>query len=167
MAMVDRTGRLVRFTLHPGNAAESPLLPDLLGGVETDELIADKAYDTNPIRELLASHGIVATIPPKSNRVVQYEYDKASYRTRHLVENLFVDLKQFRSIATRYCKLGINFSAFISLARWVIDTRPTSRSAKIRHNEAEQEPVVYWRQAMMDFIFDDIHREGPLIMAPR
>ena len=166
MALVDRTGRMVRFTINPGNAAESPLLPALLDGLETDELIADKAYDTDPIRTILASQGIVATIPLKSNRVVQYEYDKASYRTRHLVENLFVDLKQFRSIATRHCKLADSFSAFISLARWVIDTRPTSRSAKIRDNEAEQRPVVYWRQAIMDFTFDHIHREGPLVMAP-
>ena len=165
MALVDRTGRLVRFTLHPGNAAESPLLPVLLDGVETDELIADKAYDTDPIRTMLASQGIVATIPPKSNRVVQYEYDKASYRTRHLVENLFVDLKQFRSIATRYCKLADSFRAFISLARWVIDTRPTSRSAKIRYNEECQGVVCYWRQTIIDFGFDDI-QQGPLVMAP-
>ena len=166
MALVDRTGKLVKFTLHPGNAAENLELPTLLGGVQTDELIADRAYDSNAIRELLTSQGIVATIPPRSNRVVQYEYDKASYRTRHLVENLFVDLKHFRSIATRYCKLGVCYSSFISLARWVIDTRPTSRSARIRHNEAQQVPVVCWRQGTMDFALDDIHREGPLVMAP-
>ena len=97
---------------------------------------------------------------------MQYEYDKVSYCTRHLVENLFVDLKQFRSIATRYCKLGVCFSSFISLARWVIDTRPTSRSAKIRDNEANQEPATYWRQGVLDLCLDEIKQQGPLVTAP-
>ena len=65
MAMVDKTGRLVRFTLRPGNAAEAPELPTPLDGVLTNELIADKAYDSDPIRISLAAQGIVATIPPR------------------------------------------------------------------------------------------------------
>ena len=166
MALVDRAGRLVRFTIRPGNAAENLELPSILDGIETGEILGDKAYDTNPIRELLESKGIVATIPPKSNRREQFEYDKASYRTRHLVENLFVDLKQFRSIATRYCKLADSFRAFISLARWVIDTRPTTRSAKIRYSDGDTRAVVYWRQGTMDFGFDEMQPKGPLVAAP-
>ena len=64
MAVVDKAGRLVRFTIRPGNAAEAPELTTLLDGVLTGELIADKAYDSDPIRLALASKGIVATIPP-------------------------------------------------------------------------------------------------------
>ena len=164
MALVDRSGRLVRFSLHPGQRGEAPLLPDLLYGIDTGELIADKAYDTNDIRKLLASQGIVATIPSTSQRKNPPWYDEDSYKTRHRVENLFVDLKQFRSIATRYCKLADSFRAFISLARWVIETRPTTRSAKIRHEDG-QGPVVYWRQGTMDLGFDEI-QQGPLVMAP-
>lgn len=124
MAMVDRDGRLLRFRLKPGNAAESPLLPELLDGVQTDELIADKAYDTNHIRNLLADNGIVATIPPRRmpHRPVLPEYDRDRYRTRHLVENLFADLKQFRGLATRYCKLASRFASFVQLAWWCIDS---------------------------------------------
>ena len=81
MAVVDKAGRLVRFTIRPGNAAEAPELTTLLTG----ELIADKAYDSDPIRLALASGGIVATIPPRVNRRVQYWYDPLQYRTRHLV----------------------------------------------------------------------------------
>jgi transposase len=132
MALVDRTGKLARFTIRHGNAAENIELLPLLDGVQTDELIADKAYDSNAIRQLLASQGIVATIPPKANRKVLYEYDKESYKTRHRVENIFVDLKQFRDLATRYCKLADSFSALICLARWVLDTRLTSRAGKVR-----------------------------------
>ncbi len=127
MALVDKAGCLVRFTIRGGNAAENLELPTLLSDIPIDELIADKAYDTNSIRLMLATDGIIATIPPKSNRKVQYEYDKESYRTRHLVENFFADLKQFRGIATRYCKLGESFEAFICLASWFLETKATGR----------------------------------------
>ncbi len=93
MALVDREGRLLGFSLHAGNAAENPVLPELLDGVQTEELIADKAYDTNPIRALLSSEGIVATIPSRKLRRQPIPYDEQSYRTCHLVENLFADLK--------------------------------------------------------------------------
>ncbi len=86
MALVDRNGRLARFTIRPGNAAENTELPTLLDGVHTSELIGDKAYDTNAIRSMLACSQITATIPPKSNRLVQPWYDPDHYQTRHLVE---------------------------------------------------------------------------------
>ena len=123
MAMVDRDGKLVRFTLHPGNAAESPLVPALLDGVEAGELIADRAYDSGPLRDLLSSRDIVATIPSTSRRKVPFEYDEESYRTRHKVENLFADLKQFRGLATRYCKLASRYESFVQLAWWHISSR--------------------------------------------
>ena len=79
---------------------------------------------------MLAAQGIVATIPPGVNRKIQPWYDPLRYRTRHLVENYFADLKQFRGVATRYCKLGDSFAAFVHLASWVIETRCTRRTAK-------------------------------------
>ena len=75
MAMVDKTGRLVRFTIRSGNAAEGHELLTLLDGVLTGELIADKAYDSDPIRLALASGGTVATILTRVNRRVQHWYD--------------------------------------------------------------------------------------------
>lgn len=122
MALVDRKGHLIRFTIHPGNAAESPLLPDLLDGVPASEVIADKAYDTDIIRAALASRGIIATIPTRRRRKAR-PLDEASYRTRHLVENLFADLKQFRALATRYCKLASRYESLVALAGWMIATR--------------------------------------------
>ena len=130
MAMVDKTGRLVRFTVRPGNAAEVLELPTLLDGVTTGELIADKAFDSNPIRLLLTSQGIVATIPTRVNRVQQLWYDPLRYRTRHLVENYFCDAKQFRSVATRYNKLSDSYCAMVHLASWIIETRSTRRTAR-------------------------------------
>lgn len=123
MALVDKSGRLARFTVVPGNAAENKELAPLLDGVHTNELIADKAYDTDSIRSALAASEIIATIPPKANRLVQFWFDEESYKERHLVENLFADLKQFRGIATRYCKLVESFEAFIELAAWFLETK--------------------------------------------
>ena len=127
MALTDKNGRLVRFTIRPGNAAENRELPTLLDGVQCNELIADKAYDSNAIRESLATQNITATIPAQARGSRWFYYDLESYKTRHLVENFFVDLKQFRSIATRYCKLGESFAALINLAGWFIDSRRAVR----------------------------------------
>ena len=96
MAMVDKNGMLVRFTIRPGNVAEVSELPTLLDGVLSGELIGDKAFDSDPIRLLLASQGIVATIPSRASRKKLVWYDPVRYPTRHLVENFFADLKQFR-----------------------------------------------------------------------
>ena len=151
MALVDKSGRLVRFTIRPGNAAENHELPTLLSGVDTNEVIADKAYDTDAIRLALAASDIVATIPPKSNRREPAWYDKLSYRTRHLVENFFADLKQFRGIATRYCKLGESFCAFINIAGWYLETKAGRRTEK---------PPVY-KKDLQDLCEQDAAEESP------
>jgi hypothetical protein len=79
---------------------------------------------------MVASQGIAATIPPRVIRKIQPWYDPLRYRTRHLVENYFADLKQFRGVGTRWCKLGDSSADFVHLASWVIETRTTRRTAK-------------------------------------
>jgi len=64
----------------------------------------------------LEDKGIKAVIPSKSNRKLQREHDKALYKARHLVENFFLKLKQFRGIATRYDKTARNFLGAVFLA---------------------------------------------------
>ena len=84
-------------------------------------LIADKGYDAEarvlaPLREA----GKGAVIPPRRNRRVQREYDRDLYAARHLIENFFCKLKQYRAIATRYDKTKRNFLAGVHLAATVI-----------------------------------------------
>jgi transposase len=84
-------------------------------------VIADKGYDAEarvlaPLREA----GKEAVIPPKRNRTEQREYDRDLYEARHLIENFFCKLKQFRAIATRYDKTARNFLAAVYLAATVI-----------------------------------------------
>ncbi len=89
----------------------------LLPGVGADALLADKAYDADErVLAVLAAADVTAVIPPKRNRVVPREYDRERYKARHLIENFFQKLKQYRAIATRYDKLARNFLAGIHLA---------------------------------------------------
>ena len=79
-------------------------------------MLANKAYDTHRIRELLQDQGATPNIPPKSNRRWKLCFSKWLYRERNLSERFFSKLKHFRRVATRYDKLAANFLAMIQLA---------------------------------------------------
>ena len=80
-------------------------------------LIADKAYDADEgVLKPLASAGKSTVIPPRQNRTAPRQFDQALYQTRHLIENFFCKLKQYRGIATRYDKTARNFLAALHLA---------------------------------------------------
>ena len=117
LAATDKNGNLIRYLLLPGNAAESPGLEPLTDGIATKGslVIADKAYDSDKIRKSLAARGIIAVIPSKVNRRYPYPLDVVAYKTRHLVENYFAKIKQFRRIATRYEKTDMSFAGMIDL----------------------------------------------------
>jgi transposase len=84
-------------------------------------LIADRAFDAEErVREPLAQAGKSAVIPPKANRKDPRPYDKDLYEGRHLIENFFAKLKQYRAIATRYDKRAAHFLGAIHLAAAVI-----------------------------------------------
>jgi transposase len=79
-------------------------------------LIADRGYDSNWFREALADKRITACIPPTRSRKVPIAYDKALYRQRHKVENMFAKLKDWRRIATRYDRCAHTFFSAICIA---------------------------------------------------
>jgi transposase len=89
--------------------------------MQADTLIADKAYDADErVIEPLAAAGKQTVIPSKANRKQPRDYDKHLYEARHLIENFFAKLKQYRAIATRYDKTARNFLAAVYLAASVI-----------------------------------------------
>jgi transposase len=92
----------------------APTLIALAGPIS--RLMADKAYDTNPLRALLADKGIEPVIPSIRRRKSLIPYDVRTYRERNLIERMFCRLKDFRRIATRYDKLARNFLAGVMLA---------------------------------------------------
>lgn len=80
-------------------------------------MLADKAFDADErVLKILDEKGMEAVIPPKSNRKEKRDYDEDLYKARHLVENFFMKLKQFRAIATRYDKTARNFLGAVFLA---------------------------------------------------
>ena len=86
-------------------------------------MLADKAFDNNWLRAELNHRGAIAVIPPKTNRKGALECDFEMYKWRHLIENFFCKLKQFRRIATRYEKTDESYSAMIHLAGSAIAVR--------------------------------------------
>ncbi len=89
----------------------------MLPGIDADTVIADKAFDADErVIEPLRKAGKTIVIPPKSNKTTSREYDQDLYRARHLIENFFARLKQFRAIATRDDKRAANFLGAIYLA---------------------------------------------------
>jgi transposase len=89
----------------------------LLPSMTANMLLADKAYDADGrVITLLEMAGKTPVIPPKSTRKVIRDYDRDLYKSRHLIENFFAHLKQFRAIATRYDKTARNFLAAVHLA---------------------------------------------------
>jgi len=81
---------------YKGAALMLPVLP------KAREILGDKGYDADWLRKALAERGIRVCIPSKSNRKIQIEHDRALYRQRHKIENMFGRLKDWRRIHTRY-----------------------------------------------------------------
>lgn len=103
--------------LTPGQAHDLTGADALLPQMAADLLIADKAYDADArVIEPLAKAGKSAVIPLRRNRTTARPFDRDLYQSRHLIENFFCKLKQFRAIATRYDKTARNFLAAIHLA---------------------------------------------------
>ena len=93
----------------------------LLKDTQAGTVIADKAYDAQArvIEPLLRADKAVV-IPPKVSRKYQRSHDRHLYKARHLIENFFARLKQYRAIATRYDKTARNFLGAIHLAAAVV-----------------------------------------------
>ena len=105
----------IRIALTEGTHADCKEAIGLIDGLFADALLADKAYDTNDIIDTATRQGMQVIIPPKKNRAEQREYDKELYKLRHLVENAFLHLKQWRGIATRYAKNAAAFLAAVQI----------------------------------------------------
>ena len=119
--MVDALGNPIAFFLTGGQAHDLEGADELLPKVKADAVLADKAFDADErVIEPLLAAGITPVIPPKSTRNAVRPFDRELYMARHLIENFFCKLKQFRAIATRYDKTARNFLAGIHLAAAVI-----------------------------------------------
>jgi transposase len=120
-ALVDALGNPLGFFLTPGQAHDLQGADALLPQMQADTLLADKAFDADArVIEPLLAAGKTFVIPPKSTRKIQREYDRELYKARHLIENFFCKLKQFRAIATRYDKTAASYAGWLVLAASIV-----------------------------------------------
>ena len=109
------------FLLTPGQAHDLEGADAFLPQIEAAALLADKAYDADKrVIEPLLAAGKTPVIPSVPGRSIRRIYDRDLYKERHLIENFFCRLKQFRAIATRYDKRAVNFLAGIYAAACLI-----------------------------------------------
>ena len=123
LALTDALGNLVRFVLLPGHRFDTVGVPPLIDGVSFDALIADKAFDSNTIIENLNERGAKIVISQHPRRAKPLTLDAEMYKWRHLIENFFCKLKEFKRIAMRADKTDTSFNAIIHLAAAVINSR--------------------------------------------
>ncbi|CAO4191876.1 IS5 family transposase ISAli9 [Methylorubrum extorquens] len=123
LALTDALGNLVRFVLLPGQRHDTVGLPPPIDGVSFEALIADKAFDSNAIVAGLHQRGAKIVISQHPCRTKPRDIDGEMYKWRHLIENFFCKLKEFKRIAMRADKADRSFAAMIRLAAAVIASR--------------------------------------------
>ena len=116
-AVVDANGNPFTLKLTEGQAHDGRSAQDMLDSVGPGQiLLADRAYDSDALRDALATRRAKANIKPMPNRVNIPKFNKKLYRKRNLVERFFNKLKHFRAIATRFEKHDANYLALVKLA---------------------------------------------------
>lgn len=117
---VDAHGNPIDLIISDGTTHDVKIAPDLIAQLNlehTETVCADKGYDSERLRNQITLTRTKANIPRKSNTKANNDHmDWYMYRIRHLVENSFCRLKQFRGIATRYDKLKRNYQSAVALA---------------------------------------------------
>ena len=120
-AVCDGEGRPLVMLLSEGQMSDykgAALMLDALPPAKA--LLGDRGYDAGWFRDALAKRGIAACIPSKSNRKIPIDHDRALYRQRHKIENMFAKLKDWRRIHTRYDRCAHTFFSAICIAATVI-----------------------------------------------
>jgi transposase len=110
----------VRFVLTGGQRGDCPQAYGLIEDLPAEVVMADAAYDADPLRQAIAAKGAVAVIPNNPSRARKHPIDKKLYAERHLIECCFSKLKQFRRVATRFDKTARNYRAVVTIAAIVL-----------------------------------------------
>jgi len=121
--LTDALGNLVGFELMPGNRYDTVGVAPLINDVEFGALLADKAFDSNWIIDELNQRGAKIVISQRPQRKLPLDIDPVMYTWRHLIENFFQKLKEFKRIAMRSDKTDSSFSAMIYVCAAIINSR--------------------------------------------
>ena len=106
----------IRAVITKGSMHDCKKAIELIDGFNAKMLLADRGYDSDEIVNFAIQNGMSVVIPSKKNRREQRDYDRHIYKIRHLVENAFLKLKRWRSVATRYAKTTTAFYGVVILA---------------------------------------------------
>jgi transposase len=119
-AVCDGNGKPLVMLLTEGQMSDhkgARLMLDALPVAKS--LLGDRGYDSNWFRAALTEKGIKPCIPSSKSRKVEIPHDKALYKQRHKIENMFGKLKDWRRIATRYDRCAHAFFSAICIAATV------------------------------------------------
>lgn len=117
---VDALGNVLRLLFTAGQVHESTKAEALIAGLSAENLIADKAFDSNRFRAHLTDRNTTAVIPSNASRTNPIAYDRHIYKERHLVELFINKIKHFRRIATRYDKTIASYASFVAVAAFML-----------------------------------------------
>ena len=118
--VVDGLGNPLDFVLTAGQVHDITQAPTLLQGHRADYVIADKAYDSDPLLALIEQMEAIPVIPARKNRIEPRFYDPHIYKERHLVECCINKLKWYRRIFSRFDKLASRYLSFLSFVAALI-----------------------------------------------
>ena len=120
--MVDAYGYPVYLMISEGQRNDINFAIPVLEHVplEGSMVLADRGYDSEQLIDYIYERGGESTIPSRKSNKVQRHCDWWLYKERHLVEKLFLKLKSYRRIATRYDKLACTYLGFLCLASILI-----------------------------------------------
>lgn len=113
--MVDALGLPLVFVITEGQRHDIQPAKELLSKAASRCLLADKAYDSDDLRNALTAQGCLPVIPSKASRAQRLPYDKQLYQARCEIECTLNLLKQARRFATRYEKTLRNYAAVVAL----------------------------------------------------
>jgi len=117
---VDALGNVLRLLYTAGQVHESTTAEALIAGLAAENLIGDKAFDSDRFRAHLANRNMTAVIPSNASRAQAIPYDHHVYKERHLVEIFINKIKHFRRVATRYDKTIASYASFVAVAGFMV-----------------------------------------------
>ena len=117
----DQDGRPIALALTDGSVADITFAKQIVRFLpKAKSALADRAFDSDPLRAALIKKKIEPCIPGRKHRLEPVIYDKKLYGQRHKIENAFARIKDWRRIATRYDRCAHTFFSAICLAVTVI-----------------------------------------------
>ena len=125
MVLADGAGTPLGVHVEAATPAEVRLVEPTLangrigGGRRPRRLIADRGYDSNPLRELLVKREIEPIIPKRRNNRKATHQDGRRlrrYRRRWIIERTNSWLQNYRRLVVRYERKARNFEALVHMA---------------------------------------------------